>query len=47
VGKVSEPRLMLQVRRVCEVVCAYIRVFPQSEQQRWQYLSAYVAAATT
>jgi ERCC4-type nuclease len=31
VGSVSEPRLMSQVERVREVVCAYIIVIVQSE----------------
>jgi hypothetical protein len=42
-GTVSEPRLISQVSRVREVVCAHISVFLQSERWRCQHLSAYVA----
>ena len=44
-GKENEPRLTSQVRRVREVVCALISVFLLSERWRFQYWSAYVAAA--
>ena len=44
-GNICEPRMMSQVGRVREVVCAQISVFLQSERWRCQYLSAYVATA--
>jgi hypothetical protein len=46
-GNLSEPRLISQVRRVREVVCAYISVFLQSERWRCRYSSAFVDAAVT
>lgn len=42
-GNITEPRLKLQVGKVREVVCAYVRMFLPSERWRCQY-SAYVAA---
>jgi hypothetical protein len=44
-GNVGEPKLMSQVRRMCEFVRAQISVFLQSEWWRCQYSPAYVAAA--
>ena len=44
-GNVSEPRLMSQVGRVREFVCAWISVFLQPELWKSQYSSAHVAAA--
>jgi len=42
---VSEPRLMSQVRRLREVVCAYISVFLQSERWKCHQNTIYVTAA--
>ena len=42
---VSDPRLMSQVVRVREGVCALISVFVHSERCRCEYWSAYAAAA--
>ena len=44
---VSEPRLISQGGWGCEVVCAQISVFLQSERWGCQHRSAYVAAAVT
>jgi hypothetical protein len=44
-GNVRERRLISQVGRVREVVCAYISVFLQSERWRCQDPSTYVVAA--
>jgi hypothetical protein len=38
---------MSEAGRVCEVLCAWISLFTQSESWRCQYWSAYVAAAVT
>ena len=46
-GNVRESRLMSQVGRVREVVCAQVSVFLRSERLRCQCSSAYVAAAVT
>jgi len=46
-GNVSESRLMLQVGRLREFVCAYISLFLQSERWRCQYSSVYVLGAVT
>jgi hypothetical protein len=44
---VSEPRLMSQVGRLREVVCACISVFLQSERWKCHQNSTYVTAAVT
>jgi len=43
VSMFSDPRLMLQARRVREIACACISVFVQSERCRCQISSDYVA----
>jgi hypothetical protein len=44
-GNFSEPRLMSEVGRMGEVMCACVSVFLQSERRRCQYSSAYVVPA--